>query len=70
MFDFKVKNAEGLDRSTGPRLLPLADGPVLVGPGGMGPRLRVVGHDPVMFAEMSLERMGTPVSLSMRFTNK
>jgi len=70
MFDLKVKNAEGLDRSTGPGLLPFADRPALVGPGGMGPWLRVVGHDPITFAEMSLEKMGTPKSLSMRFTNK
>jgi chemotaxis response regulator CheB len=70
MFDLKVKNAEGLDRTTGPAYLPNADRPVLVGRGGVGPWLTVVGHDPVTFAEMSLERMGTPKSLSMRFTNK
>ncbi|TVY46643.1 hypothetical protein LOCC1_G001608 [Lachnellula occidentalis] len=70
MFDLKVKNAEGLDRSTGPALLPHADRPKLVGPDGKGPWLSVVGHDPETFAEGSLEKMGTPKSLSMRFTNK
>lgn len=69
MFDLKVKNAESLDRTTGPSLLPDADGPKLVGTGGVGPLLSVVGHDPVTFADGSLEKMGTPKSLSMKFTN-
>lgn len=69
MFDLKVKNAEGLDRSTGPSFLPDADGPKLVGVGGTGPYLSIVGHDPVTFADGSLEKMGTPKSLSMKFTN-
>ena len=69
MFDLKVKNAESLDRSTGPLLLPDADGPKLVGVGEAGPFLSVVGHDPVIFAEGSLEKMGTPISLSMKFSN-
>jgi pimeloyl-ACP methyl ester carboxylesterase len=69
MFDLNVKNAESLDRSTGPYLLPDADGPKLVGAGGVGPFLNIVGHDPVTFADGSLEKMGTPKSLSMKFTN-
>ncbi|KAK6608964.1 hypothetical protein H4I96_02895 [Botrytis cinerea] len=43
--------------------------PKLIGVGGKGPWLTVVGHDPVTFADVSLERMGTPKSMSMRFTN-
>ena len=69
MFDLKVKNPEGLDRSTGPYLLPDADSPKLVGVGGRSPYLSIVGHDPVKFADGSLEKMGTPKSLSMKFTN-
>jgi pimeloyl-ACP methyl ester carboxylesterase len=69
MFDLSVKNPESLDRSTGPSLLPDADAPKLVGPGGCGPFLSIVGHDPVTFANGSLEKMGTPKSLSMKFTN-
>ncbi|TVY20023.1 hypothetical protein LARI1_G000982 [Lachnellula arida] len=70
MFDLKVKNAEGIDRLPGPTLLPHADGPKLVGPGGKGPWLSVVGHEPETFAQVSLDMMGTPKSLSMRFTSK
>ncbi|CAM6001526.1 unnamed protein product [Sphagnum balticum] len=69
MFDLNVKNAEGLDRSTGPKLLPLADGPVLVGPGDVGPLLSVVGHDPETFAVQSFVMMKTPMSLSRKLTN-
>jgi len=69
MFDLKVKNAEGLDRSNSPLLLPHADAPKLVGLNGKGPQLTVVGHDPETFAEMSFLMMGTPKSLSKKFTN-
>lgn len=69
MFDLNVKNAEGLDRSTGPALLPFSDAPLLIGPGGVGPELTVVGHDPDTFAQMSWVGMGTPRSLSERITN-
>ena len=58
-----------MDRRPGPKLLPYADNPKLIGVGGKGPWLTVVGHDPVTFADVSLERMGTPKSMSMRFTN-
>ncbi|KAM3083379.1 hypothetical protein ACMFMG_004031 [Clarireedia jacksonii] len=70
MFDLHVKNAEAMDRRTGPRLLPYADKPTLVGADGddRGPWLTVVGHDPVTFTELSWEKMGTPKSLTMRFT--
>ncbi|RDL30457.1 Uncharacterized protein BP5553_10335 [Venustampulla echinocandica] len=69
MFDLGVKNAENLDRRSGRTLLPSAESPKLVGPAGKGPWLNVVGHDPEVFAESGLERMGTPKSLTMRFTN-
>jgi pimeloyl-ACP methyl ester carboxylesterase len=69
MFDLAVKNPESLDRRNSPALLPFADAPKLVGPRGIGPILTVVGHDPETFAQMSLEMMGTPKSLSKKFTN-
>ncbi len=69
MFDLKVKNPEGLDRSNSAVLLPHADAAKLVGVGGKGPELIVVGHDPGTFAEMSFMMMGTPKSLSQRLTN-
>jgi pimeloyl-ACP methyl ester carboxylesterase len=69
MFDLNVKNAEGLDRSTSPVLVPRGDWPRLEGVEG-GPWLSVVGHDPVTFAEMSWQMMGTPRSCSDKFTNK
>jgi len=69
MFDLKVKNPEGLDRSNSAVLLPDADAPKLVGVDGKGPELTVVGHDPETFTEMSFMMMGTPKSLSERLTN-
>lgn len=69
MFDLHVKNAEELDRTTSPKLLPSATSPRLTGPEGKGPWLSVVGHDPETFAMQSLEGMGTPLSLSNKFTN-
>ncbi|TEY85284.1 hypothetical protein BOTCAL_0014g00130 [Botryotinia calthae] len=69
VFDLSVPNSESMDRRPGPKLLPYADNPKLIGVGGEGPWLTVVGHDPVTFADVSLERMGTPKSISMRFTN-
>ncbi|KAF7939886.1 uncharacterized protein EAE98_000013 [Botrytis deweyae] len=69
VFDLSVPNSESMDRRPGPRLLPCADKPKLIGTNGKGPWLTVVGHDPVTFADASLERMGTPKSMSMRFTN-
>ncbi|ESZ90658.1 hypothetical protein SBOR_8958 [Sclerotinia borealis F-4128] len=69
LFDLSVPNSESMDRRTGPKLLPCADRPKLIGVDGKGPWLTVVGHDPVTFANFSLERMGTPRSMSMRFTN-
>ncbi|KAH8661428.1 Alpha/Beta hydrolase protein [Tricladium varicosporioides] len=69
MFDLNVKNSEGLDRTTGPDLVPKSDSPKLIGPGNKGPWLTIIGHDPETFANMSFERMGTPISMSMKFTN-
>ena len=63
MFDLGVKNPENLDRSTGKALLPLSDGPTLVGASG-GLWLSVVGHDPETFVRMGMERMGTPRTVS------
>ena len=69
MFDLKVKNPEGLDRSNSDVLVPQADAPKLVGVDGKGPLLTVVGHDPETFKEMSFLMMGTPRSLSEKLTN-
>jgi pimeloyl-ACP methyl ester carboxylesterase len=69
MFDLNVKNPEGLDRSTSPALLPHSDGPQLIGPGGVGPVLTVVGHDPETFEILSFQMMGTPRSLTKKLTN-
>ncbi|KAH8593762.1 hypothetical protein B0O99DRAFT_626099 [Bisporella sp. PMI_857] len=68
-FDLNVPNAENIDRSVGPSLLPNSDGPKLVGLNGTGLLLSVVGHDPVTFAESSFDSMGTPISMTMKFTN-
>jgi pimeloyl-ACP methyl ester carboxylesterase len=69
MFDLKVKNPEGLDRSNSAVLVPHADAPKLMGLDGKGPLLTVVGHDPETFKEMSFLMMGTPQSLSEKLTN-
>jgi pimeloyl-ACP methyl ester carboxylesterase len=69
MFDLKVKNPEGLDRSNSALLVPHADAPMLMGVNGKGPLLTVVGHDPETFTEMSFMMMGTPRSLSRKLTN-
>lgn len=54
MFHPSAPNAENLDRSTLPSLLPLSDGPRLRGAGRGGTMLlRVVGHDPEAFIEES-----------------
>ncbi|KAK7937387.1 uncharacterized protein PG986_014255 [Apiospora aurea] len=60
MFHPAAPNAENLDRSTLPSLLPRSDGPVLTGDddGGKEKRrllLRVAGHDPQTFADESLK---------------
>ncbi|KAG9246182.1 hypothetical protein BJ878DRAFT_540545 [Calycina marina] len=69
IFDLKVKNTEFLDRTTGPEVLPYDDKLKLVGVGGEGPWLSIVGHDPVTYAEDDFEKMGTPKSMSMKFSN-
>ncbi|KAK8007014.1 acyl-CoA N-acyltransferase [Apiospora arundinis] len=59
MFHPAAPNAENLDRSTLPTLLPRSDGPVLSGDSRVGNGgkllLRVAGHDPKSFAEESLK---------------
>ncbi|KAK7909162.1 alpha/beta-hydrolase [Apiospora marii] len=60
MFHPSAPNGENLDRSTLPALLPLSDGPILIGDSsneeGKPPLLlQVVGHDPETFAEESLK---------------
>lgn len=71
MFGLHVVNAESLDRSNSPTLLPYADKPKLKGAAGReNLQLMVVGHDPETFAEVSLASpMKTPKSVSM-ITNK
>lgn len=67
IFDLHVKNPEHLDRRTSPALLPHADQPRLVGPGGGGVKLCVVGHDPEAFAQEGLIKMRTPKSFTARW---
>ncbi|KAK8022625.1 alpha/beta-hydrolase [Apiospora rasikravindrae] len=55
MFHPAAPNAENLDRSTLPALLPRSDGPVLIGNGRGKMLLRVTGHDPETFADESLK---------------
>ncbi|KAL8645811.1 MAG: hypothetical protein Q9226_007128 [Calogaya cf. arnoldii] len=64
-----VINKEGLDRRDLAKLLPYSDRPVLEAPHGRRPLLTVVGHDHKRFASESLQSMGTPISLSMKYTN-
>ncbi|KAL8732262.1 MAG: hypothetical protein Q9166_002834 [cf. Caloplaca sp. 2 TL-2023] len=64
-----VINREGLDRRNLAEMLPHSNKPWLQGPQGRGPVLTVVEHDPVKFASESLQSMGTPISLSMKYTN-
>ncbi|KAL8856578.1 MAG: hypothetical protein Q9178_006807 [Gyalolechia marmorata] len=64
-----VTNKEGLDRRDLTDLLPYSDRPVLEAPDGRRPVLTVVEHDPERFASESLQSMGTPISLSMKYTN-
>ncbi|KAK7960520.1 hypothetical protein PG996_011166 [Apiospora saccharicola] len=55
MFHPAAPNGENLDRSTLPTLLPLRDGPVIVGDGDGKLLLQVAGHDPETFAVESLK---------------
>ncbi|KAL9099455.1 MAG: hypothetical protein Q9163_005050 [Psora crenata] len=68
MFRPDVINNEGLDRRNLFRLLPYSDQPML-GTEGNRPWVTVVGHDFQTFAEESMKTMGTPVSLTMRYSN-
>ena len=63
-----VVNQEGLSRRNLSKLLPHSDGPML-GTAGSRPWLTVVGHDFDAFAEESLRTMGTPKSLTMKYSN-
>lgn len=67
MFDLHVRNPEHLDRRTSAALLPHADAPKLVGPSGGAVKLCVVGHDPEVLGQETLERMGTPKSFTARW---
>ncbi|KAK4691547.1 hypothetical protein P7C71_g5476, partial [Lecanoromycetidae sp. Uapishka_2] len=68
IFGLSVVNREGLSRKDLPRLLPLAEGPVL-GEEGKRPWITVVGHDFETFADESQKMMGASRSLSMRYSN-
>ena len=61
-------NKEGLSRRNLAQLLPHSNSPML-GKEGNRPWLTVMGHDFEAFAEESLRTMGTPVSLSMKYSN-
>ncbi|KAL8936689.1 MAG: hypothetical protein Q9216_004799 [Gyalolechia sp. 2 TL-2023] len=69
MFAPDVINKEGLNRRNVADLLPYSDKPLLSGPGGERPLLIVVEHDPEKFASESFRSMGTPISLSMKYSN-
>lgn len=61
-------NKEGLSRRNLVQLLPHSSSPML-GKEGDRPWLTVVGHDFEAFAQESLRTMGTPISLSMKYSN-
>jgi pimeloyl-ACP methyl ester carboxylesterase len=61
-------NKEGLSRRDLAKLLPDSDGPML-GKKGDRPLVTVVGHGFEAFAKESLKTMGTPIGLSMKFSN-
>ncbi|KAK0513485.1 hypothetical protein JMJ35_004471 [Cladonia borealis] len=61
-------NKEGLSRRSLAKLLPYSDRPML-GKEGKRPFLTVLGHDFETFADESLRTMGTPIGLSMKYSN-
>ncbi|KAL6718638.1 hypothetical protein ACLMJK_002872 [Lecanora helva] len=63
-----VINKEGLSRQNLAELLPFSDRPAIGGKGNR-PWLTVVGHDFDAFAQESLRTMGTPIFLSMKYSN-
>ncbi|KAI1207941.1 alpha/beta-hydrolase [Annulohypoxylon truncatum] len=70
VFHPAAPNPEHLDRRAVAALLPDADAPALVGPGGDGPLVTVVGHDWNAFAEEGLRGfMRVPKSLTNSFMN-
>ena len=68
MFHPNTINKEGLSRRNLAQLLPHSSSPML-GKEGDRPWLTVVGHDFEAFAQESLRTMGTPVGLSMKYSN-
>lgn len=68
VFNSDVKNPEGLDRRSVKTLLPDPSAPILKAPGSSGPWLIVVGHDPDFFVNDSFEKMGTPKSITRKYT--
>ena len=68
IFDPNTINREGLSRRNLAKLLPYSDHPML-GKEGKRPFLTVLGHDFEAFADESLRTMGTPIGLSMKYSN-
>ncbi|THW68308.1 alpha/beta-hydrolase [Aureobasidium pullulans] len=68
IFDVYSSNAEGLDRSGLPELLPLAYTPKLQGPDGP-PWITVIGHDPDTFAAENERSYGVPQALVNKYIN-
>ena len=68
IFSPDLVNREGLSRRSLARQLPDSDRPML-GKEGDRPWVTVVGHDFEAFAKESLKMMGTPVGLSMKYSN-
>ena len=66
IFHPAVVNKEGLNRATLREQLPDSDKPALKGPGGKGPYLIVVGHDPDTFADESLKVHVLPTIVRIR----
>lgn len=68
IFKPDVVNKEGLNRRDLARLLPYSDRPML-GTQGDRPFVTIIGHSFETFAEDSLRTMGTPIGLSMKYSN-
>ncbi|KAL4866002.1 hypothetical protein BDV12DRAFT_210721 [Aspergillus spectabilis] len=68
IFHPSVGSKEGLSRRNLAGLLPHADRPALLGPGGKGPLVTVVGHDFETFAQETTT-MGQPKELTLGYVN-
>lgn len=68
IFKPEATNKEGLSRKDLAQLLPHSDRPML-GKEGDGPFVTVIGHSFETFAEQSLQQMGTPLGLSLKYSN-